>query len=108
MLSLLRFSNDRTKLIYLLYVHVPTKYDYSSHNNGRRDYPAVACEDNSTKEDNKLDEKLTTRCCWDGGLLSNTPLREVISKHKLFWEVQREVKPQKIKFTTWDESLWLY
>ena len=60
------------------------------------------------KEDNKLDEKLTTRCCWDGGLLSNTPLREVISKHKLFWEVQREVKPQKIKFTTWDESLWLY
>jgi NTE family protein len=81
------------------YTHVPTKYDYSSHNNGRRDYPAVACEDNSTKEDNKLDEKITTRCCCDGGILSNTPLREVISEHKLFWEVQREVKPQKIKFS---------
>jgi len=23
---------------------------------------------------------------WDGGLLSNTPLRELISEHKLFWE----------------------
>ena len=72
------------------YTHVPTTYDYSSHNNGRRDYPAVACEDNRPKEDNKLDEKITTRCCWDGGLLSNSPLREVISEHKLFWEVKRE------------------
>ena len=32
------------------YTHVPTKYDYSSHANGNRDYSAIDCNDNKTKE----------------------------------------------------------
>jgi NTE family protein len=72
------------------YTHVPTKYDYSD------------CNDNKTKEGNKL-KKITTRCCWDGGLLSNSPLREVISAHKLFWELQREAKHEDIETSSWNE-----
>jgi NTE family protein len=32
------------------------------------------------------------RCFWDGQLLSNTPLRELISEHKKFWENQIKTK----------------
>ena len=84
------------------YTHVPTKYDYSSHANRNRDYSAIDCNDNKTKEGNKL-KKITTRCCWDGGLLSNSPLREVISAHKLFWELQREAKHEDIETSSWIE-----
>ncbi len=84
------------------YTHVPTKYDYSSHANGNRDYSAIDCNDNKTKEDNKL-KKITTRCFWDGGLLSNSPLREVISAHKLFWELQRATKYEDIETSSWNE-----
>jgi NTE family protein len=84
------------------YTHVPTKYDYSSHANGNRDYSAIECYDNKTKEGNKL-KKIPTRCCWDGGLLSNSPLREVISAHKLFWELQREAKHEDIETSSWNE-----
>ena len=84
------------------YTHVPTKYDYSSHANGNRDYSAIDCNDNKTKEGNKL-KKIITRCCWDGGLLSNSPLREVISAHKLFWELQREAKHEDIETSSWNE-----
>ena len=84
------------------YTHVPTKYDYSSHANGNRDYSAIDCNDNKTKEVNKL-KKIITRCCWDGGLLSNSPLREVISAHKLFWELQREAKHEDIETSSWNE-----
>jgi NTE family protein len=31
-------------------------------------------------------QKIDGRQFWDGGLLSNTPLRELISKHKIYWE----------------------
>jgi NTE family protein len=31
-------------------------------------------------------QKIDGRQFWDGGLLSNTPLRELISKHKTYWE----------------------
>jgi NTE family protein len=31
-------------------------------------------------------QKIAGRQFWDGGLLSNTPLRELISKHKTYWE----------------------
>ncbi|HKI07103.1 MAG TPA: patatin-like phospholipase family protein [Nitrososphaeraceae archaeon] len=36
--------------------------------------------------DNQMHEN--SRLFWDGGLLSNTPIRELISKHKLFWETK--------------------
>src|SRR5918996_41914 len=75
---------------------------YSKPAKRNRDYSAIDCNDNKTKEGNKL-KKITTRCCWDGGLLSNSPLREVISAHKLFWELQREAKHEDIETSSWNE-----
>ena len=73
------------------YAGVPTNYDYSSSSFSTiRNYSNVAC-----------DKKI--RCFWDGGLLSNSPLREVISEHKLFWEAERDVKSKDIKSDTWKE-----
>jgi predicted acylesterase/phospholipase RssA len=73
------------------YAGVPTNYDYSSSSFSTiRNYSNVAC-----------DKKI--RCFWDGGLLSNSPLREVISEHKLFWEAERNVKSKDIKNDTWKE-----
>ena len=40
---------------------------------------------------------------WDGGLLSNTPLREVISEHKLFWEETLGLDSDDLTFDTWSE-----
>jgi NTE family protein len=85
------------------YTHVPTEYDYSSGDNEEGDYPAIACNDNKANEDNILRKKITTRCCWDGGLLSNSPLREVIGAHKLFWELQRKAKDENIETSSWNE-----
>ncbi|MDQ3840490.1 MAG: patatin-like phospholipase family protein, partial [Thermoproteota archaeon] len=85
------------------YTHVPTKYDYFSHDNGEGDYSAIDCMDSITNKNNELGKKITTRCCWDGGLLSNSPLREVISAHKQFWELQNKVKVENIKTSSWNE-----
>jgi NTE family protein len=31
-------------------------------------------------------EKINGRELWDGGILSNTPIRELIQAHKEFWQ----------------------
>jgi NTE family protein len=85
------------------YTHVPTEYDYSSSDNEEKDYTVIACNDNKTNEDNILRKKITTRCCWDGGLLSNSPLREVIGAHKLFWESEKRAKDKDIETSSWNE-----
>ena len=85
------------------YTHVPTEYDYSSGDSEEKDYSGIACNDNKTNEDNILRKKITTRCCWDGGLLSNSPLREVIGAHKQFWELESKVEDETIKTSSWNE-----
>ena len=40
---------------------------------------------------------------WDGGLLSNTPLREVISEHNLFWKEKLGLDSVELSFDTWSE-----
>jgi NTE family protein len=72
------------------YTHVPTKYDYSSSFSTMRDYSNVAC-----------DKK--TRCFWDGGLLSNSPLRELISEHQLFWRAKNKLEFHEINNDTWKQ-----
>jgi predicted acylesterase/phospholipase RssA len=49
---------------------VPKKYDYVKAERGE--------EQDSAPE--------SSRPFWDGALLSNTPTRELINQHKLFWE----------------------
>jgi NTE family protein len=49
---------------------VPLKYDYTKADRGQ--------EQDSSPEN--------SRPFWDGALLSNTPTRELINQHKLFWE----------------------
>ena len=51
-------------------------------------YRYAALEDESSAHDK--DEK--KRTFWDGGMSSNTPLRELISKHKEYWKTKREEK----------------
>jgi NTE family protein len=52
------------------YQRVPLRYDYAKAAKGQ--------EQDSSPEN--------SRPFWDGALLSNTPTRELISHHKLFWE----------------------
>lgn len=51
-------------------------------------YRYTTLEDESSAH-GKDEEK---RTFWDGGMSSNTPLREMISKHKEFWKTKREAK----------------
>jgi NTE family protein len=72
------------------YTHVPIKYDYSSSFSTMRNYSDSAC-----------DKK--TRCFWDGGLLSNSPLRELISEHQVFWRAKNKLESQEINSDTWKQ-----
>jgi NTE family protein len=58
---------------------VPLNYDYTKI---KAIKSVININDNTFKEDPKED----LRHFWDGGLLSNTPLRELIGEHVLFWE----------------------
>ena len=44
-------------------------------------------------------EEIAGRKFWDGGILSNTPLRELIGKHKTFWE--DEIDPNELEAGMW-------
>ncbi len=41
---------------------------------------------------------------WDGGLLSNTPIRELISEHKLFWERKTTISNGKSIFEMQEDA----
>ncbi len=58
---------------------VPLNYDYTKI---KAIKSIINIDDNSFEEDPNGE----TRNFWDGGLLSNTPLRELIGEHVLFWE----------------------
>lgn len=45
-----------------------------------------------------------TRYFWDGGLLSNTPLRELIGEHLLFWKSKLNINPQHLSADNWSEN----
>jgi NTE family protein len=57
----------------------------------------------SKAEKNSRGEK-ETRYFWDGGLLSNTPLRELISEHLLFWKNKLNINPEKLSSKNWSEN----
>ena len=43
-------------------------------------------------------EEIYGRKFWDGGMFSNTPIRELIQAHKDFWEYKIVQKNWKIPF----------
>src|SRR5215208_3500291 len=45
-----------------------------------------------------------THYFWDGGLLSNTPLRELISEHILFWKNRLKIDPKELSADKWSEN----
>jgi NTE family protein len=55
------------------YQWIPKDYDYHKYDQGQ-------------EQDDDDPTHKSFRPFWDGGLLSNTPTRELISEHKLFWE----------------------
>ncbi len=68
---------------------VPNDYDYDYDTEQREER-----EEFGTRED--------SRPFWDGGVLSNTPLRELLSEHKLFWE--KTIGDTKLKNDMWKDN----
>ncbi len=73
------------------YQWVPKKYHYDKFENGREQ-----------DEDDPAHENF--RPFWDGGLLSNTPIRELISEHKIFWERNTSIFNRKSIFEMREEA----
>jgi len=50
-------------------------------------------------------EEINGRKYWDGGIVSNTPLRELISEHTDFWKEKLglESEKEKLTYTTWND-----
>jgi predicted acylesterase/phospholipase RssA len=86
------------------YALIPTTYDYSSNSNycSKASYNYNSGDEHvvNSNIDNKSEQ---VRYFWDGGILSNSPLREVISQHKLFWEAKEGLKSKKITSDTWNQ-----
>jgi NTE family protein len=80
---------------------VPVNYDYTKL---VEDYSSVAKNNNNVNDNSKntsnndftSDKKV--RYFWDGGLLSNTPLRETVIEHRRYWHFirKREVPPLRV------------
>jgi NTE family protein len=50
-------------------------------------------------------EEINGRKYWDGGIASNTPLRELISEHTVFWKkkLRLESEEETLTYTTWKD-----
>jgi len=59
------------------YAFVPIKYDYTKSEEEK---------ETKLKEDLQQDNLKSHRRFWDGGILSNTPLRELIQVHQDYWK----------------------
>jgi predicted acylesterase/phospholipase RssA len=66
---------------------IPTDYDYDNEQQEER-------EEFGTRED--------SRPFWDGGVVSNTPLWELLSEHKLFW--QKTIGDTKLRNDMWKDQ----
>lgn len=74
------------------YQWIPKDYDYEKYaRGGEQD------EDDPTHKN--------FRPFWDGGLLSNTPIRELISEHKTFWEKNTKIDNGKSIFEMREEEV---
>jgi len=50
----------------------------------------------NSHNNNTIKYKKTQRCFWDGGLLSNTPLRELLESHRNYWLSVRKVGEEEV------------
>jgi len=73
------------------YQWIPKDYDYEKYARGEEQD-----KDDPTHEN--------FRPFWDGGLLSNTPIRELISEHKTFWEKNTKINNGKSIFEMREEE----
>jgi NTE family protein len=73
------------------YQWIPKDYDYEKYTRG-----GEQDEDDPTHKN--------FRPFWDGGLLSNTPIRELISEHKTFWEKNTKIDNGKSIFEMREEE----
>jgi len=60
---------------------VPINYDYTT----LEAEIGSASGNNEVQPSENINSNKTTRYFWDGGLLSNTPLRELIHEHREYW-----------------------
>jgi predicted acylesterase/phospholipase RssA len=67
------------------YQWIPKDYDYQKYDRGE-------------EQDEDDPKHKNFRPFWDGGLLSNTPIRELIGEHKVFWEKNTRIRNGKTIF----------
>jgi predicted acylesterase/phospholipase RssA len=60
---------------------VPINYDYTT----LEAEIGLAGENNNSMQNNRKTSNNAIRYFWDGGILSNTPLRELIHEHREYW-----------------------
>lgn len=77
--------------VYFDFRWVPNNYDYDDKGGGEEE-----------EERERFDSREHSRPFWDGGVLSNTPLRELLSEHKLFWE--KTIGDRKLKNDMWKDK----
>ena len=78
---------------------MPVNYDYTKlgveHSDGRH---GIKGENKKQKEDGNSLTTKKVRYFWDGGIIANTPLREVVIEHRRYWDSVRksEVPPLRL------------
>jgi predicted acylesterase/phospholipase RssA len=65
-------------------------------------YTEIEAVKSKAEKNSKVEKE--TRYFWDGGLLSNTPLRELISEHFLFWKNKLNINAEDLSTRNWSEN----
>jgi NTE family protein len=87
--------------IHYEYTYVPIHYDYNN-NIGDKE------REDRLKEDLRQGSLGSHRRFWDGGILSNTPLRDLIQSHQDYWtEVEDAEKIPKLEVYVVDVWPWM-
>lgn len=73
--------------VYFDFRKIPLNYDYEASDDG-------------------IGIGAAFRNFWDGGVLSNTPLRELLSEHKIFWENKIDSPETSIEESKLVKDLW--
>jgi NTE family protein len=86
--------------IHYEYTYVPIHYDYNNIGDKERE--------ERLKEDLRQGNLISHRRFWDGGILSNTPLRDLIQSHQNYWtEVEDAEKIPNLEVYVVDVWPWM-
>ena len=89
---LIRYDDGITADFVLASCSVPVNYDYTrlkvetrTLDGGRQGDYTDTGDSNSPSSSSSSSGNISLRCFWDGGLLTNTPLRQTVIAHREYW-----------------------